>query len=288
MAKYRKFLSVKRNFTEENIMADDGTQKMTPIGDTGISVPPICFGASVLGDMPVTYGYTVDEERAFATVRAIFEGPCKFIDVSRNYGMGRSEERIGKVIREYGGLPAGCVISTKLDRDMDTGRFDAAQARRSLEESLEALGIDHVQMLHFHDPEHAASVEQLSGPDGGLPELFKMKEEGLADAIGLAAGDVDVMMPLLKDWDFDTLITHSRYMLTNRNAEPMIEYASSRGISVFNAAPFAGGALAKGSAVAQRYVYQEATDELLAPVRGFEAVCARHEVPLGAAALQFS
>ena len=60
-----------------------------------------------------------------------------------------------------------------------TNRFDASQARRSLEESLKALGLDRIHLLHLHDPEHADSLEATTGAQGALPELFKMKEEGL-------------------------------------------------------------------------------------------------------------
>ena len=131
-------------------------------------VPKICFGTSGLGDMPDTYGYGVDEERAKATIRAIFDGPAKFLDTSRNYGLGRSEERLGAVIRERGGrLPAGVVISTKLDRDLETNRLDAAQARRSLETSLKALRLDRVNILHLHDPEYAAALDDGAGRDRG-------------------------------------------------------------------------------------------------------------------------
>jgi D-threo-aldose 1-dehydrogenase len=122
---------------------------------------------------------------------------------------------------------------------------------------------------------------------GALDALMKMKEEGLAQAVGLAAGRVDVMMPILRDWDFDALITHNRFTLVNRNAEPMIDLARSRGVSVLNAAPYSGGALAKGTGFG-RYVYQEATGDMLAPVARVEEICARHGVPTGAAALQFS
>jgi D-threo-aldose 1-dehydrogenase len=157
-----------------------------------------------------------------------------FLDTSRNYGFGRSEERIGAVIREYGGLPAGFVISTKLDRDMETNRLDAARARQSLEESLTALALDRVQLLHLHDPEHASSPADIAGEKGAISELFRMKEEGLAEAVGLAAGRVDIMLPLLRDWDFDALITHNRFTLTNRNAEPMMEFARSKGMAILN------------------------------------------------------
>jgi len=260
----------------------------TRLGRTRLSVPKIGFGTTSLADMPVTYGYPVDLERAKATVRAILDGPAPYLDTSRNYGMGRSEERIGAVIRERGGLPKGAILSTKLDRDMETRRFDAAQARRSVEESLETLGVDKFSILHLHDPEHAVSLDEIGGPKGAIAELFKMKEEGLAEAIGLAAGVVDVMMPLLRDWDFDALITHNRFTLVNRNAEPMMDLAVKKGIAVLNAAPYAAGVLAKGSATYKRYVYQEATSEVLDPIRRVEEVCARHNIPTGAAALQFS
>lgn len=268
-------------------MADDPIGK-TKLGRTHLAVSKICFGTSSLGDMPDTYGYGVDEERAGKTIEAIFESPVNFLDTSRIYGFGRSEERIGQVIRERGGLPEGFVVSTKLDRDPETNRFDASRARRSLEESLKALGLERVDVLHLHDPEHAASLEEVAGPEGALSELFKIKEEGLATAVGLAAGPVEVMMPLLRDWDFDVLITHNRFTLANRNAHAMIDFACAKGIAVLNAAPYAGGVLAKGTGSYQRYVYQEASEEMLDPIRRIEEVCDRHNVPPGAAALQFS
>ena len=258
------------------------------LGRTNLVVPRICFGTSALADMPTTYGYSVDEARARETLRAIFDGPVNFLDTSRNYGAGRAEQRIGDVIRERGGLPNGFIISTKLDRDMNSNRFDAAQARRSIEDSLRALGLARVHLLHLHDPEYAASLTDVTRHDGTVAELFKMREEGLAEAVGLAAGNVDVMMPILREWDFDVLITHNRFTLVNRNAERMIDFARAKGIAVLNAAPYGSGVLAKGATARARYAYQEATDGVLASVRRIEAICARYGVPLGAAALQFS
>jgi D-threo-aldose 1-dehydrogenase len=258
------------------------------LGKTNVSVSRLCFGLGPIGSMPDTYGYAVDAERGRATVRAVFESPVNFLDTSRNYGFGRSEERIGEVIRERGGIPEGFVISTKLDRDMDTGKFDAPRARRSFEESLKVLGVDRVQLLHLHDPEYALSLDDVTGKGGALAELFRIKEEGLAGAVGLAAGRVDVMMPMIRNWDFDAIITHNRFTLANRNAEEMMDLCVSKGISVLNAAPYCGGVLAKGSASYKRYVYQEASERTLEPVQRIEAVCAKHGIPPGAAALQFS
>src|SRR5581483_4896580 len=122
-------------------MADAAVEKVI-LGRTSLAVTRLSFGTSGLGDMPDTYGYGVDTDRAKATVRAIFDSPVNFLDTARIYGFGRSEERIGAVIGERGGLPPWFVLSTKLDRDPRTNRFDAARARRSFEETLKALGVD--------------------------------------------------------------------------------------------------------------------------------------------------
>lgn len=269
-------------------MSDKHLESRTLVGETGISMPALCFGTSGLGDMPGTYGYSTPEDQAYETVRQVLSSQFPFLDTSRNYGDGRSEARVGHVIAELGGLPEGALLSTKLDRDMDSGRFDAPRARESLEQSLRALNVDHVDILHLHDPEHAASVSEITGKGGALPELVRMKEEGLCKAIGLAAGRVDIMMPLLKDWDFDVLISHNRYTLVNRNAQAMFDLARRRGIAIMNAAPYAGGVLAKGSIEHPRYVYQKAGADMLSPVKQVEALCAKYKVPIGALALQFS
>lgn len=259
-----------------------------PVGSTGLRVTGVCFGTSALGNMPDTYGYTVGEERARETVRAILDGPVNFMDTSRNYGFGRSEACIGEVIRERGGLPQGFVLATKLDRDMETNRFDAARARRSLEESLEALGLDRVQILHLHDPEYASDLKECIGPGGAITELFRMRDEGLADAVGIAMGRIDIQLPLIREYPFDVLISHNRYTLLNRQANELFDVALERGTAVLNAAPYAGGVLAKGSAAMPRITYQEADEAGLAPVRLIERIAAEHGVSPGAAALQFS
>ncbi|NOC93099.1 aldo/keto reductase [Ruegeria sp. HKCCD6228] len=262
--------------------------KHVEIGRTGVRLPQIGFGSTGLGSIPQIYGYEVDEGRALDTIRAILQRPDGFIDTARGYAMGRSEERIGQVIRELGGWPEGRVLSTKLDRDMESNRFDATQARRSLEASLQALGVEQVDILHLHDPEYAADISEVTGTGGALDELFRIKEEGLAKAVGLAGGRIDVLMPMLRDREFDVLLTHNRHTVVNVNSAPMIELARSNGVAVLNAAPYSGGILAKGSSAHHYYVYQQATEAVLGPVRAVESICSRYDVPLGALALQFS
>lgn len=263
--------------------------KSSRIGQTGIEVTEISFGTAALGDMPEAFRYNVEEKRALDTLFAIFDcQDVNFLDTARNYGFGRSEERIGKAIQEWGGLPEGFVIATKLDRDFSTSRFDASRARQSLEENLTALGLDRVNILHFHDPEHARDMDEITKSGGLIDEMFKMKEEGLTEAVGLAMGRIDVMFPLLRHYPFDVLINHNRFNLINQTANEMYDFAHESGMAIFNAAPYAGGIIAKGSRKMPMITYQEVNSEALEPVRQIEIICAQHDCSPAAVALQFS
>jgi len=238
--------------------------------------------------MPDTYGYEVSEARARETLQAIFDSPVNFLDTSNNYGFGRSEQRIGAAIAENGGLPEGFVLCSKADRHMETGRFDASRVRESVEESLSRLGLDCIPLLHLHDPEHARDLHEITKEGGALDELFKLKEEGVANAVGLAMGNLDIMLPILRDRPFDALISHNRYTLLNRSANDMFDYASGQGMAILNAAPYAGGVLAKGAAQMPQITYQPADGKALEPVRAIESLCAEFNIAPGALALQFS
>jgi D-threo-aldose 1-dehydrogenase len=263
-------------------------QKSVTLAASGLTIPAICFGTTALANMPDTYGYSVDADRARATLNAIFDGPIAFLDTSRNYGLGESEKRIGEAIAARGGLPKGFVISSKLDRNMDTNKFDGDRARESIEESLKALGVSQIDILHLHDPEYASDLNDVTKKGGALDALFRMKEQGLCKAVGLAAGRTDIMMPLLRDYDFDVIISHNRFTLLNRQGTEMFELAKSRNIAVINAAPYASGILAKGASKAPLFAYMPADDDIKSRANRIEAICAKHGVPMGAAALQFS
>ena len=262
--------------------------KKNIIKDTGVDVTELSFGTSSLGSMPDTYGYEVPQQRAQETLKRFFQGPVNMLDTSRNYAMGESEKRIGMAIKENGGWPEKFVLSTKIDRNMDTLVLDKKRTRESVEESLKALNVDSVDVLFLHDPEYVKDINDVTKKDGALDELFKIKEEGLAKAVGLAMGRIDIMFPILRKWDFDVIINHNRYTLLNREADEMYSYAYSKNISIFNAAPYAGGVLAKGPSNFKKITYQDATEEKLAPAREIEKVCKKYNVEMGAAALQFS
>lgn len=260
---------------------------LRPLGSTGLQVTPVCIGTAPLGSMPETFDYDVPEERALATVRAFFSGPFNFLDTAASYGDGESERRIGIVLRELGGLPPGFVLASKADRDLKTGVFTGEQMSRSVERSLRLLGFEQLQLVYLHDPEHITFAEAMQ-PGGPVEALLRCKDEGLVARVGVAGGPIDLMLRFVETGLFEAAISHNRYTLLNREAEPLWETCSRRGVAIVNAAPYGSGLLAKGPRAYPRYMYGQASPELLKRAERMEAACRLYGVPLAAAALQFS
>jgi D-threo-aldose 1-dehydrogenase len=240
-----------------------------------------------VGGYADTFAYSVPEDRALETVRAAFDGPINFIDTAASYGDGEAERRIGIVSRTLGGYPEG---SCWRPRPIATSRPASShgdQMRRSVERSLRLLNLDRLQLVYLHDPEHA-SFEELNAPGGAVEALVRLKEEGVIEHLGVAPGPIDVVIRYVETGAYEVAITHNRYTLVNRTAEPLLRVCAERGVAVANAAPYGSGMLAKGPDAYPRYAYQQASPELIERVRQLAAICDRHGVPLAAAALQFS
>ena len=262
-------------------------QALRPLGSTGLQVTSVCIGTAPLASMPQTFAYEVPEERAIATIRACFAGPFNFLDTAASYGDGESERRLGIVLRELGGLPPGFVLASKADRDMQTGIFTGAQMRRSVERSLRLLDLEQLQLVYLHDPEHISFAEAMQ-QGGPVAVLQQCKEEGLIAHLGVAGGPIDMMIRFVETDLFEVAISHNRFTLLNREAEPLWEVCARRGVAALNAAPYGSGILAKGPTAYPRYMYGQASPELLRRARQMEEACERYALPLAAAALQFS
>jgi D-threo-aldose 1-dehydrogenase len=256
-------------------------------GQTGLPVTPLCIGCAPLGDMPEAFAYSVGEEQALATLRAAFSSPITFSDTAAAYGDGESERRIGIVLRELGGLPVGYVLATKADRDLRTGDFSGEQIKRSVEGSLRRLGLDRIQIMYIHDPEHT-TFENVMGPGGPLEVLRRFQDQGVIQHLGISGGPIDMLIRYVETGAFAALETHNRYTLLNRAAAPLLDLAAHRGMAVVNAAPYGSGMLVKGPDAYARYAYQEASARLVERARRMVGICQANGVPLAAAALQFS
>src|SRR5438067_10385134 len=180
------------------------------IGTSRLAVTTIGLGAAEIGDMAETFAYSVPLERALATVNAALDGPLNFIDTAAAYGDGESERRIGHVLRERGGLPNGFVLSTKADRNLHTGDFSGEQIKRSVERSLRLLGLDRLQLVFLHDPEHT-TFEAATAPGGPLEVLADFKRQGVIGHIGIAGGPIDMLVRYVETRAFEAVITHNRY-----------------------------------------------------------------------------
>lgn len=258
-----------------------------PFGRTGLSVTAICIGTSPLASMPRLYGYEVDDQRAEATVEAVLTGPFNFLDTSNGYGGGNAERRIGAVLRRRP-LPAGFVLATKADADPADGDFSGERVRRSVEESLERLGLDHVPVMYLHDPEFHLTFEDAMAPGGPVEALTGLRDSGVVGHLGIAGGPVELMRRYIHTGVFEAVLNHNRWTLVNREADPLIEDAWARGVAFVNGAPYGGGMLVKGPDAQPRYAYRDTGESVRAAVRAMRRACDAHGVPLAAAALQFS
>ncbi len=266
--------------------ADSERLPLRPFGRTGLHVTPICLGCAPLASMPDVF-YLVPEEQALAVLRTAFHSPINFLDTAAAYGDGEGERRIGVVLRELDGLPPGYVLATKDDRDLRTGDFSGEQTKRSIERSLRLLGLDRLQIVYVHDPE-TTTFENIMALGGAVDVLHQYKAEGVIGAVGVAGGPIDLLVRYVETGAFEAVLTHNRYTMLTRTANRLLDLAAQRDMAVLNTAPYGGGMLAKGPDTWTKYAYQEAPRELVERVRRIDQFCQTYNVPLAAAALQFS
>jgi D-threo-aldose 1-dehydrogenase len=258
-----------------------------PFGKTGLMVPPISIGCAPLGSMKDTFLYSVSEEDAVATVKTALASPINFIDTAALYGDGESERRVGLALKELGGLPADAFLQTKQGRNPVDNDYSGDTVKRRFERSLNLLGAESIEIVYLHDAEWT-TFEAGMAPGGPVSVLRDFQSQGLIKYLGVASGPNDVELAYIETGLFDAVITHNRYTLLNKSAEPVIAAAHARGMAVLNAAPYGSGMLAKGPAAYPRYAYQQAPQAMVDRANLLEEIGARYDVPLPAIALQFS
>jgi len=260
--------------------------KRRPLGTIAPDVAAISIGCAPLGSMPDTFDYEVTEQNAIATVLAALESPLNYLDTAAAYADGESERRVGLALRQIGGLPEGAFLHTKEGRNPD-GDYSGETVKRRFHRSLEHLDVDRIDLVFLHDPE-SISWDEAWATGGPVEALQALRDEGLIGHLGVAGGPVEMEIRFVESGVFDAVITHNRYTLLNRAADPLLTLAAEKGLAVLNAAPYGSGILAKGPAQYPRYAYQTAESGAVDRAFRFQDICDRHGVPLAAAALQFS
>jgi D-threo-aldose 1-dehydrogenase len=184
-------------------------------------------------------------------------------------------------------LPKGFVLATKVDPLPGSDDFSGDRVRASVGESLERLGLDKLQLVYLHDPERI-TFDEATGPGGAVEAMVELRDEGVIEHLGVAGGPIDLMRQYLATDVFEAVISHNRYTLVDSSADPLIEDAAERGVAFVNAAPYGGGMLVRGPDAVPTYCYRPADAATLDRVRAMERACQARDVPLAAAALQFS
>ncbi|MBB5083493.1 aldo/keto reductase [Nonomuraea endophytica] len=251
-----------------------------------------------LGGAPLGNLFTaVTDEQARATVDAAWEAGVRLFDTAPHYGLGLSERRLGAALAGRDGY----VLSTKVGRRLvpaepakDDGGFDVVAAerrvwdfsrdgvRRSLEESLVRLGLDHVDVALIHDPD-AHEGQALAE---AYPALEDLRAQGVVKAIGLGMNQWQAPARFVRDTDVDVVMLAGRYTLLDRSGLPLLEACAAKGVKVLAAGVFNSGMLATDEP-GGTFDYQPAAAPLLERARRLAEVCRRHGVTLPQAAMAF-
>jgi D-threo-aldose 1-dehydrogenase len=251
------------------------------------------LGRLALGTAPIGGLYeAVEDETAYAVVERAWALGLRYFDTAPLYGAGLAERRLGAALR---GKPRQeFAISTKFGRLLRPGRsawrgapalvdyfdFSYEAALRSVGESLERLGLDRVDVAFVHDPDDHFD-EALAGSFRALQGL---RDEGVVRAIGVGANQTDVLCRFAREADPDCFIVAGRYTALDRSAaDELLPLCEQRGIAVIIGGVFNSGVLAGGDT----FDYETAPTEVVARVERLRETCARHGVPLPAAAVQF-
>lgn len=275
-----------------------------------ISFTELGFGAA-----PIANLYrAIDPEEAQKTLEAAWKAGIRYYDTAPLYGLGLSETRLNRFL--YGRKRQDYVLSTKVGRLLDIcdpkertgiGKFFATPARkerydysydgfmRSIEFSLERLGVDSIDIIFVHDvdvfthkSEAARDAHVKTVIKSGYKALEKLRSEKVIKAFGAGVNEWQVCETLAKAGDFDMFLLAGRYTLLEQEAlNSFLPLCEERGIGIVLGGPYNSGILATGPKPGAWYNYDRAPKHILERVAKIEAVCRRHKVKLAQAALRF-
>ncbi len=248
-----------------------------PLGNTGLQVPILGFGASSLG--AEFRSVTIDE--ALGSVRVALDCGMNFIDTSPFYGRGMSELLLGVALK---GVPReSYTLCTKLGRyDLSHFDFSAKRVAESVDVSLHRLGTDHLDIVLCHDIEFVP-LQQIV--DETLPALRKQQEAGKIRFVGISGYPMKAFKYVLDRCELDCVLSYNQYTLQNtRFADELVPELKDRGVGAINAGPFSARLLTNAPLPS----WLKESEEVKAAARQAAAHCECKGVDIAKLALQFS
>src|SRR5687768_9415892 len=247
------------------------------LGQTGLYLPILSFGASSLGQE----FRQVTLEEALRSVRVALDCGLNFIDTSPFYGRGMSEVLLGIALKD---VPRDSyLLCTKLGRyDLSHFDFSAKRVAESVDVSLHRLGTDHLDIVLCHDIEFVP-MQQIV--DETLPALHRAKQEGKVRFIGFSGYPQKIFRFICDQINVDCVLSYNQYTLQNtRFADETIPYLKAKGIGIMNAGPFSARLLTNAPLPA----WLKEPEHVKAAARAAAAHCAKQGVDIAKLALQFS
>lgn len=252
------------------------------IGRTGMKVSALSFGASSLGSM---FRETKESE-AVAAVHTAVEGGMNFIDVSPYYGHYKAETVLGKALREI--QRDKYYLSTKVGRygqdGVNTWDYSARRATESVYESMERLGVDHIDLINVHDIEFA-DLHQVV--DETLPALVALREKGVVGHVGITDLQLENLQWVIDHVAPDTvesILNFCHFTLNDDKLLDYLDYFEQRGIGVINASPLSMGLLSRRGVPA----WHPAPKSLVDACRRAVEYCDAKGYPIEKLAMQYS
>lgn len=267
-------------------------------------LPALGFGGGAIGNLYAAMSDAVAAETVATALNAGF----RYFDTAPHYGFGLSETRLGRALSGH----PDTIVSSKVGRllvptDAGPGErhgfVDAAPfepvfdygydaVMRSHEQSLARLGVNRIDILLAHDlgrrthgEDHPARFREFF--EGGYRAMRTLRDSGAVGAIGLGVNEQAVCEEALEHGDFDVFLLAGRYTLLEQTAlDRFLPLCLQRGVGLVVGGPFNSGVLVENPKTAH-YNYKPASPEIVDRVRRLKTVCAAHDTPLPAAALQF-
>ena len=204
--------------------------KYRELGKTGLKLSVVSYGAASIGN---EYG-NLDEAQGIRSLHVALDGGVNFIDTSPYYGRTLSEKVLGRAFKEI--RRDRFIIGTKCGRyDVDKFDFSAERVTRSVDESLERMGLEYLDIIQCHDIEFG-DLDQVVNET--LPALRRLQQHGKVRFVGVTGFPLRIFKYVLDRAPLDCMLSYCHYSLNNTSLAGLIPYLQTKGVGIMNASPF--------------------------------------------------
>jgi L-galactose dehydrogenase len=259
--------------------------KYNELGETGLKVSRLSFGASSLGGV----FRAVNEADAVRSVHVALDCGINYFDVAPAYGATLAETVLGKALAS---IPRErYFISTKVGKytkpgtyGEDTFDYSRSRIRASLDESSQRLGVDYFDLVHIHDIEYRDRQYTEWALTEGYESVLELKREGRIGGVSFGIYPLDLWQRIFSSLNVDAGLVHNHYCLSDTSILELLPRARFKGIGIINASPFACGLLTDRGAPA----WHPATAEDRMTFQSAAEFCQRQGTSIAQLALQFA